>query len=110
MDLESVICEIYVTEKNKYHIIWITCDKKKKLQMNKYNTTKISVIDKEEKDGMGLRDGWNRWRGTTFHCRINESWRWNVHGWNISSNNVLCLYDDQGGQEYKLPVISLNNY
>ena len=82
----------------------------KKLQMSKHNTTEISVIDKEKKDGMGLWDGWNRWRGTNFHYRINESWRWNVHGWNTSHNNALSLYDDQDDQRYKLPVISLNNY
>ena len=26
--------------------------------------------------------------------RINESWRWNVHGWNTSNNNALSSYDD----------------
>ena len=30
---------------------------RKKLQMNKYNTTEISVIDKEKKDGMGYGMG-----------------------------------------------------
>ena len=94
MDLESVICEIDVTEKNKYHMIWITCDIWKKNYKWTNITQQKCVIDTEKKDEMGLRDGWNRWRGTKFHLQNKWVMKMKVHGLNKSNNNALSSYDD----------------